>query len=219
MPELLFTASSAEAQAEAPKVKVSPLPPDLTKVIERYQQARSLAIRLQKTVTIAAIDKKKAPQEGRVFIDRNNFRLEFDEPGRSAVVGDSKQIWFINYLSEKLGGGMQVAKADRQSARHPPLVMKLLSHRLPKDEFGLVKAAKMASGQRFELVPHKKSSDLVRLEIETDSAKREITKIIYWDELSNETSLKFKGSDFNPKLDAGLFRFVPPKGLKVTDYR
>jgi outer membrane lipoprotein-sorting protein len=59
---------------------------------------------------------------------------------------------------------------------------------------------------------------LTKLSINLNKNKKQISKLIYWDDLDNSTTYEFTFQKIKDKIDGSKFILVPPKGLEVKSF-
>ena len=154
--------------------------------------------------------KKLQESEGQFFVLRpGKFRWETQIPEQTLLVADGINVW--NYDPDL----EQVSVAPLKGQDNTPAV--LLSGDTKKiGELFTVSYQKdcMAPMQRcYRLVPQQKDGMLQWLGV--NFTGQGIASMQFQDQLGNTTDLIFTQVKNNPRFDAGLFNFKPPKGVDV----
>jgi outer membrane lipoprotein carrier protein len=154
-------------------------------------------------------ERKTSQASGTMAISRpGRFRWAYEAPYYQLIVGDGSKLWVydkdLNQVTVKtLGdalGATPVALLAGDDALEKNFVLQELGRR---DDLDWIEAVPKAQDGSFERVRIGFSGNLPRaMELR--------------DNFGQVTSLSFKRLERNPKIDAGQFRFVPPKGADVV---
>jgi outer membrane lipoprotein carrier protein len=142
------------------------------------------------------------------------MRWEYDGPEPQLIVADGKQLWF--YRPER--NQVVVQPMDAAFTRQTPLLFLFgrgdFAAEFTWDERELAPGA--GGLVSVALRPRVEAPDLSRLVLEVVGGECRLAGTIVEDAFGNVTRLVFSGERANAVLDAGLFRFAPPKGTDVV---
>jgi chaperone LolA len=183
-------------------------------VQSRYGALRDLTAAFAQESRVASLGRTRT-RAGRLFFQApGRMRWEYDAPEPQAIVADGKQLWF--YRPER----KQVVVQPMGAAftRQTPLLFLFGrgdfareftwdDRALAPGEGGLVSVA---------LRPRVEAPDLSRLVLEVAGDECRLAGTIVEDAFGNVTHLVFSGERADSGLDAGLFRFAPPRGVEVV---
>ncbi len=200
-------ALTASARASAPAAL-------LRCVQDRYGALRDLTAGFVQESRVASLGRPRARAGRLYFQSPGRMRWEYDGPDSQVIVADGKQLWF--YRPERKQ--VVVQPVDAVFARQTPLLFLFgrgdfaaeftwEERDIDPDAGGLVSVT---------LRPRVEAPDLTRLVIEVAAGECRLAGTIVEDAFGNVTHLIFSGERTNPGLDAGLFRFAPPKGTEVV---
>jgi outer membrane lipoprotein carrier protein len=146
---------------------------------------------------------------GTLWIERpNKFRWDYELPYKQQIVGDGKKIWVYDKELEQvtvqpLAGGLG----------YTPAV--LLAGRGRLDENFIVKRLGMQGRLDWaQLVPRRKDGGFENIRIGFDRGKIRVLEMT--DGFGQVTRVTLLSARENPKIDAALFTFTPPKGVDVV---
>ncbi len=190
----------------------------LKAVVHRYQVAKGVKCKIERTVTISMLDQTKK-SDGEISLSKGRVRVDLKSPDPTTIVFDRSIVWVMTPTPKELGGGSQVLKMrsaalDRES--QAPIAL-FLGDEHVWDQFK-IKFEKQAGNElTVDLEKKKKSAEGVQsIELRVNSQKKEIDDLSYTDDLENETEFKFSHTDFAVNLPGSVFNFVPPKNAEVT---
>ncbi len=192
---LLFAASSAHADGLA----------QLKQFMEGTRSAKG-------TFTQQVLSKsgRKPQQAGGTFAFARpgKFRWTYEKPYAQLLVGDGNKLWAYDQelnqvTTKKLGQALGTTPAA------------ILAGDNALDKNFVLKDAGSADGLEWvEATPRASDSSFERIRM--GFAGGQLKAMILNDNFGQTTSLSFGHMERNPALDAGLFRFVPPKGADLV---
>lgn len=142
------------------------------------------------------------------FARPGKFRWTYEKPYAQLLVGDGNKLWAYDQelnqvTTKKLGQALGTTPAA------------ILAGDNALDKNFVLKDAGSADGLEWvEATP--KASDSSFERIRMGFAGGQLKAMILNDNFGQTTSLSFGHMERNPSLDAGLFRFVPPKGADLV---
>jgi outer membrane lipoprotein carrier protein len=147
---------------------------------------------------------------GRFYLARpGRFRWSYTIPYVQEIVSDGEKVWI--YDSEL--AQVTVRSAREALANAPGL---LLSSDQPLDREFAIKDLGARDGLDWVgLTP--KATEALFGEIRVGFRGRELAAMELVDGFGQRTTLRFKGTVRNPRIDATVFRFVPPPGVDVIE--
>ncbi|MGQ0586391.1 MAG: outer membrane lipoprotein chaperone LolA [Gammaproteobacteria bacterium] len=145
---------------------------------------------------------------GRLWLSRpGKFKWSYEKPYQQLIVCDAKELWtFDPDLDQAM---VRPAGATLQGTP-----AQLLTDRAALDAHFKVEGAGSDGGAlRLRLLPKAADSDFKLIEMWfVDSVP---VRMRFHDPLGGISEVEFTGIKTNVALDAGLFRFTPPKGTEV----
>ena len=186
----------------------APLDDLLHGVETRYNQAKSLQVLFKEQYTPAG--RPQRIEAGILMLRRpGKMRWDYSQPKGKLFVGDGKNLW-IYTPDDNRAEKMPMKESEDMRA---PLAF-LLGKLNFRKEFQNIKAVPEGSSTRITAEP--KSDNLPYSEVEfvvtSDHQIREV-KVIGFDK--SIMDFTFDQERMDPKLDASLFQFQPPKGAQV----
>lgn len=183
-------------------------------VQDRYGTLRDLTATFTQESRVASLGRPRA-RAGRLFFQTpGRMRWEYDGPDAQVIVADGKQLWF--HRPERRQVVLQ--SMDAAFKRQTPLLFLFgrgdFAAEFTWDEVGLTPGA--GGMVTVALRPRVEAPDLSRLEVEIVAGECRLSGTTVEDAYGNVTRLVFSGERSNTGLDAGLFRFTPPKGTEIV---
>lgn len=137
------------------------------------------------------------------------FRWQYAAPAEQLIVTDGRTLWLYDEDLKQV-----TVRPAEEALQGTPAA--LLSQKKTLTETFTVSDEGDADGvKKLKLMPKSKDSDFqdVSLWLRDGSPVR----MVFRDTLGGSTDISFTQAKTNTKLNAGLFRFVPPKGVEVID--
>lgn len=154
--------------------------------------------------------KRKLTQEasGTLAFQRpGKFRWTYAKPYAQLIVGDGAKVWVYD---EDLNQ-VTVRRLDRALGSTPAAL--LAGSNDFERAFKLSDHGQKDGLEWVEAVPREKESNFETIRMGFGFSGLEVMELV--DSFGQSTVLKFTALRRNPKLDAALFTFVPPKGADV----
>ncbi|MDY6994089.1 MAG: outer membrane lipoprotein chaperone LolA [Pseudomonadota bacterium] len=147
--------------------------------------------------------------QGELFIQRpQQFRWDYQQPYQQLIVADGEKIWVYDADLE------QVTVKDLDSALGKTPALLLSSGRpVEADFFVTPLPTQTAELKRFELIPKDAQAQFESIRLTLQNNKLQGFELT--DNLGQTTFITFAHSQYNQKLDEGLFIFTPPAGADV----
>ena len=180
----------------------------------RYGALRDLTAAFAQESRVASLGRPRT-RAGRLFFQApGRMRWEYDGPEPQLIVADGKQLWFHRPERRQV----VVQPMDAAFTRQTPLLFLFgrgdFAAEFTWDERELAPGA--GGLVSIALRPRVEAPDLSRLVLEVVAGECRLAGTIVEDAFGNVTRLVFSGERANTGLDAGLFRFAPPKGAEVV---
>lgn len=210
--------SATPGKATAPSAAPARALKALKEIDKRYQEASSIAMDVDKTLSLGLLGKEKK-SKGRLLLSKGRMRMEIDSPDKSIVVVDGKTLWIADYPSAEFkDASVQVLKGPLDSKKGAQRsFVSLLTRGGILKHFKIVGAQKDDEGRDvYFLVPNAQSFEFKRAQLTASGDGRSIAELRYWDERDNETRLRFSNVKFDVRAPAKSFEFVPPENADVT---
>ena len=151
----------------------------------------------------------KLVQESRgsfAFLRPGRFRWTYAKPPQ-LIVGDGERVWIHDADLNQV----TVRRASRVIGATPAA---LLAGASDIDKaFVLVEAGAKDGLEWLEAKPREKESGFERIRLGMSASGVDAMELV--DHFGQTTVLRFSNLERNPQLEAGTFRFTPPKGVDV----
>jgi len=141
------------------------------------------------------------------FLRPGKFRWAYAKPYAQLIVGDGAKVWVYD---EDLNQ-VTVRRLDRALGSTPAAL--LAGNKEIERAFRLSDRGEKDGLEWVEAQPREKESNFETIRMGFGFSGLEIMELA--DSFGQTTVLKFTALRRNPKLDASLFKFVPPKGADV----
>ena len=180
----------------------------------RYGALRDLTASFTQESRVASLGRTRT-RAGRLFFQApGRMRWEYDGPDPQLIVADGKQLWFHRPERKQV----VVQPMDAAFTRQTPLLFLFgrgdFAAEFTWEERDLAPGA--GGAVSIALRPRVEAPDLSRLVLEVVAGECRLAGTIVEDAFGNVTRLVFSGERADTGLDAGLFRFSPPKGTEVV---
>jgi outer membrane lipoprotein carrier protein len=179
-----------------------------------YQRASDFTARFEQTSTYPTFGNVKKAS-GKLFLEKpDRLRWEYDD-GRLIVL-DGKALWTWNKEDEEV-----TVKRGFGASEVPPEFAFLFGKGTLLDRFsvqGIPHPEGLPEGAAIELVPKKPSPEVQKLVL-VAAPDGKVRASVVTNSQGDTNQLVFSDVHTDVKLDAGLFRFEPPKGAHVTELK
>lgn len=142
------------------------------------------------------------------FSRPGKFRWVYEKPYAQLLVGDGSKLWAFDQELNQV-----TTKKLGQALGNTPAAILAGDNALDKN-FVLKDAGDADGLEWVEATPKSDDSSFERIRM--GFAGGQLKAMVLHDNFGQTTSLQFGQIERNPALDAGLFRFVPPKGADVV---
>lgn len=180
------------------------------RVQAHYEGVRDLTARFVQTQRSVAFAGGEEEARGEVsFAKPGRMRWSYESPEPSLVVSDGEKLWIYDPEAREV----QVLSVD-QGFLSGAAFQFLLGEGRILDTYRV--SARGCGEERtvLELVPRAEST-YERLELEVDPAQGAVHATSVVDLFGNRTDVAFEEVRVNRGLEADLFRFEPPEGVRV----
>ncbi len=187
---------------------------ELKKMTKSYSAAPYFQAKFkQKQIMELLGDSKTA--KGELYYSKQKLRIELKGEQNSSTLFTPGVITSVTY-DEKMNP-VQVLS----SKPYPhPLLSLIFGDEKAWDDFEVTEVKRNTKTVlEVQLSPKdaKKIPGIDRLEVTLNKKKSEIQKIIYWDDIGNETMNEFVSQKKSEKVDGAKFILVPPSGVEVKN--
>jgi len=151
----------------------------------------------------------KVVQESRgsfSFLRPGRFRWAYVKPPQ-VIVGDGERVWIHDADLNQV----TVRRVERVLGATPAALLAGASD-IGK-AFELLESGQKDGLEWLEARPREKESGFERIRLGMSASGVEAMELM--DHFGQTTVLRFSNMVRNPQLDAGIFRFIPPKGVDV----
>lgn len=153
--------------------------------------------------------RKPQPASGTFAFSRpGKFRWTYEKPYAQLLVGDGAKLWAYDQELNQV-----TTKKLGQALGSTPAAILAGDNSLDKN-FVLKDAGSADGLEWIEATPKAEDSSFERIRM--GFAGGQLKAMLLNDNFGQTTSLLFGQIERNPSLDAGLFRFTPPKGADVV---
>lgn len=153
---------------------------------------------------------RKLLQESRgvlAFSRPGKFRWTYVKPYAQLIVGDGSKVWIYDEDLKQV----TVKKLDQALGSTPAAL--LAGNNEAMRAFRLSDQGAKGGLEWLEATPRDKEGGFERIRMGFGASGLQVMELL--DGFGQTTVLRFGSLQRNPKLDPGLFRFVPPKGADV----
>jgi outer membrane lipoprotein-sorting protein len=217
---LLISLSCVAVNKKTKTVK-SKSRPVAQEILSKYQSASGIKSKIKRTIYSALLEEKKS-NEGYLLLSHGKMKLTLGEPDPSLIVMSKDIIWISSPKPKEFGGNFQVMKilASKISKQDKSPIAFLLGQTSALDRFILKKEIAHDDTVEIDLVPKKDfiNSEVVAMKLVLNLKLKLINKIIFSDDLENETTYEFEDTEIDKKIADAEFNYTPPKGAEVTIY-
>ncbi|TAL63432.1 MAG: outer membrane lipoprotein chaperone LolA [Legionella sp.] len=160
--------------------------------------------------TVKAKKKEVSNSSGSMALERpGRFRWQTKEPMEQLVVADGKKMWVYDTDLEQV----TVKKQEKGLGGTAALFLSGYDDNITKDfEVSQITQGK---NQVFDLKSKSSKENFQRIKLLF--TEENLTGLELYDQLGQITYVKLVKIQANPKLDAKLFQFKPPKGVDVVE--
>lgn len=141
------------------------------------------------------------------FLRPGRFRWTYVKPYAQLIVGDGAKVWVYDQDLNQV----TVRRLDRALGSTPAAL--LAGSNEIETAFKLIDRGEKDGLEWVEAQPREKESNFASIRMGFGFSGLEVMELA--DNFGQTTVLKFTALRRNPKLDAALFKFVPPKGADV----
>lgn len=137
------------------------------------------------------------------------FRWQYAAPAEQLIVTDGVKLWLYDQDLKQV-----TIRPAEEALQGTPAA--LLSQKKTLTETFTVSDEGDADGvKNLKLVPKSKESDFQDVSLWLKGGAP--VRMVFRDTLGGATDITFTQGKTNTRLDAGLFKFTPPKGVEVID--
>ena len=199
-----------KSESDQNKLKV------LEAVENKYAQIQTFQSQVQKTVILKVLQRETV-HTGRLRIKKpGRLRMDFKSPVKSILLINNDGTWHTQYPdTPEFDDKIRVVKTKTKSVLQTALLSILEGGEILK-HFNLSKSEKKDSSHIFKLTPKKEVDILHQLEVEVN-ALFFVTRVTYWDELQNQTTLKFHQISVNQNIEDDVFQFKKPPKAEIVE--
>lgn len=184
--------------------------------IDRYYESlSSLTAAFSQTVEVPVLEKRER-YAGRMYFRKPDLvRLEYTSPKGQLMVADGQYYWFFQPQND-IPQAMR-ARMDQVSSDVPRYV--LGGNLAARFDVTLVGLESRGGANCFvlDLSPRKASPYYRNLRAWVDESTFATRAVRYEDESGNFNTFDLTGLKENAVIDAGKFRFSPPRGTQILD--
>ncbi len=166
------------------------------------------SLKAQFTQSVVGKGKTQTSTGNVAIVIPGKFRWEYQKPYQQLIVGDAKEVWLYDQ-DLKQATSKNVANALESSPAA------LLAGDTAWEKNYTLKALPDQDGLTWlEATPKREDSSFEHIRL--GLANGQIQRMDLFDKFGQTTQIRFSQIVTNPKLDAGLFHFTPPKDVDVV---
>ena len=207
--------AAASAEAEASTNDEPTAEQIIVRVQELYDGTTSFQANFRQVFRHRLNPERSKEATGVVYLQKpGKMRWEYHDPERKLIVSDGTTLWAYEPEDN------QVFEQSLSDTDLPSAVSFLLGSGSLASEFDvrLVEDGTDTSADRYvlELRPKTPSSQYSRLLFVVNRADYQVVRTVVVDHSGNTNSIEFAGVTLNGAIPASQFRFVRPKGARVS---
>ncbi|MCC5792981.1 MAG: outer membrane lipoprotein chaperone LolA [Legionellaceae bacterium] len=173
---------------------------------QRLQAMKSMQASFKQVVT--ADRREVSRSQGTMALKRpGKFRWDTKSPMAQRIVADGKQLWVYDIELEQV----TVKKQEKGIGGTPALFLSGVDDTVKRDF--IVKGSGSANKRVFDLKARSPEANFQRIKMIFQA--NQLTGLVLYDHLGQETRVKLYQIKSNPVLPARLFQFKPPRGVDV----
>jgi len=191
-------------------------------VAQKYREAAMTKMDMTKTIKKELTGEEN--YEGKMFLTKGLFRMDFTKPEKSIVVYDGKYIWNEQAPSADFGGKAQVSKTKIDKKNEMLRLVTTVFEKGVLQKLFKIESEKVVHDEKYKkditiikARPLTKELPMKLLVLGVDLKDQLVTEIGYTDDIDNQTIMHFSNIEFSSDLDKKLFKYKPPKGAQVTN--
>lgn len=196
-----FVLASAGARAGAPE--------PAQRLDHLFSQTHTLKAHFSETVKNANAATVKQSSGTLAVSKPGLFRWDYTKPYRQLIVADGSKLWLYD------PGLQQVTVRNERHALAAGPAALLAGTGKVEDQFVVSDAGEHGGLHWIRLKPRNAQSDYSSMQVGLDK-NGELSQLVLESKLDQTTRIVFTDVERNVKLDAGLFKFSPPKGADVV---
>lgn len=187
---------------------------ELKKMTRTYSQSPYVHVKFKQKQLMELLGETKS-SKGELFYSSKKLRIELKGEQHSTTLFTPGVITSISYDDENKA--IQVLK----SKPYPhPLLSLIFGEEKTWNDFTVTEVRRDTKNiLEVQVSPKdpKKLPGIDRMDLTVNKKKSEIQKIIYWDEIGNETTNEFVSQKKSEKVDGTKFVLIPPAGVEVKN--
>lgn len=184
----------------------------LKNMTEVYSAETGLHSKFKRTQILSLLGETEE-SKGELFYSQKKLRMDFKGSNKSMVLITPQEIWNVTYDGDK-------PESIIKSKPTPmPLLDLLFGDKSIWDKFDILNIHTNTESRIDVTLKPKRDSGITyvsRVRFNLDTKKNTVKKLIYWDDVDNETQMSFTYNKFKDKFKESLFKFNPPKDATVT---
>lgn len=202
---LVFATPAAGAQGTTPTVD---------RAVAAWEKVTSLRATFEQTITNPLTGRAENARGEYLQQGKNRISVRFTSPEGDRIVADGKALWL--YLPSSTPG--QVIRTAPGSGATVDWTAQFLSS--PKTRYTIADAGRATVGGRathaLVLTPKKNDSPFTRAKVWVDERDGLIRQFEVVDASGVKRHVRLTSLRINVPVDASVFRFTPPKGVRVV---
>jgi outer membrane lipoprotein carrier protein len=183
------------------------------RVQAHYEGVRDVVARFVQTsraVAFTGLDADAEPSRGEVWLAKpGRMRWSYETPERSLVVSDGATLWIYDPVAKEV----QILAVD-EGFLSGAAIQFLLGEGRILETYRVDARGCEGTEATLGLVP-RAASTYERLELSVDPATGAVRATAVVDLFGNRTEVALENVRTNQGVEAGLFRFEPPEGVRV----
>lgn len=194
----------------------------LKQIDKAYVGSSGLIIELAKKDEMALLETTTSAK-GKLWLRKGKLKLNLiptkSTQGKSTIIVNGKQLWFINEPPKGMQGKLQVARRTLAAGElERQGLLSILNNGGLMRHFKVYGVHTNGNLIEYLLDPKKQSLGIKKASVVMDKESLEIKSLKYRDTSDNKTEFTFTKTQKNASIQNAIFNYRPPKGVKVVRY-
>lgn len=187
--------------------------PQATLVMQKLRSAAQIELTVERTV-ISELTEQLPAQKGKLYLSKALFRFESET--QEILVYDGTYIWTEQPGDKDLGIERTITKSKLVGvSSSQALLGRLLTQERLSQHFIIKDIKKISDEWVYTTTPKDKKIGISTLEIKFSADEKNLSGMTIVDDIGNKTVWIFRAIKLSDKAQSTLFKYTPPKGLKV----
>ncbi len=191
------------------------LPAMVDRMQKNYDQAKDFRARFSQRYTTTAFNRTKVSTGELSFKKPGLMRWDYDKPEAKMFLSTGQVLWLYEPEDK------QAFKQDLKKSQLPAALAFLMGKGKLTDEFEISAATGITYGNpgeiKLSLKPKQAQASYKSIYFIVDPKTFFVAESVLVDAQGNVNDIRFSDLKVNTKIDAKVFRWTPPSGVRVID--